>query len=71
MATATSIPESINDEVVKNRIDLEKNFKSKFSQIKQESVREISKLANEYGSDFVNIFYKTLDQKRHVNLDFY
>jgi hypothetical protein len=46
MATATSIPESINDE---------------------DSIKEISKLANEYGTEFVNVFYKTLDTKRHVS----
>ncbi|RNA42263.1 NTF2-related export [Brachionus plicatilis] len=30
-----------------------------------ERVREISKMANEYGSEFVNKFYTTLDNKRH------
>jgi hypothetical protein len=37
------------------------------SESTNESVKEISKLANEYGTDFVNLFYKSLDTKRHVN----
>lgn len=37
----------------------------------EESVKEISKLANEYGSEFVNVFYKTLDTKRHELLKYY
>ncbi len=47
MATATILPESIND---------------------PESVKEIAKLANEYGTEFVNVFYKTFDNKRQVFL---
>ena len=38
------------------------------SESTNESVKEISKLANEYGTDFVNLFYKSLDTKRHVNI---
>jgi len=30
-----------------------------------EDLKELSNSANEYGSDFVHIFYKTLDTKRH------
>ncbi len=36
------------------------------SESSNESVKEISKLANEYGTEFVNLFYKSLDTKRHV-----
>jgi hypothetical protein len=35
--------------------------------IKESDLKELSKNANEYGSEFVDIFYKTFDSKRHVN----
>ena len=31
----------------------------------------MSKLANEYGSEFVNVFYRTLDTKRHELTKYY
>lgn len=34
----------------------------------EESVKEISKLANQYGSEFVNVFYRNFDTKRHVRI---
>ena len=36
--------------------------------VDETDVKEISTLANKYGSEFVNVFYKTLDNKRHVSL---
>ena len=33
----------------------------------EESVKEISKLANQYGSEFVNVFYRNFDTKRNVS----
>ena len=35
---------------------------------KKENVKETSRLANEYGTDFVSLYYRSLDTKRHVRI---
>ena len=37
------------------------------SEVDESDVKKVSTDANKYGSEFVNVFYKTLDNKRHVS----
>ena len=69
MASADPLSQVVSDQVNSNAYLMCQTsvFSSKsFGQ--KENIKEISKLANEYGTEFVNVFYKTLDSKRHVRL---